>query len=163
MLPEIKNILYATDLSENAKYAYQYAAGLAQQYNAQITILHVIEKINTNTFLQIQGYVGEEKWSELQENKQSDLVAKIKGRLGSFCDEISAEMDACTFQVDKIIVKEGVPAEEILFQSEINNADVIVMGTHGYGLFKDAMLGGNARRVIRRSPVPVFVVRLPES
>ena len=59
MLPQLKTILYATDLSENARYAYTYAASIAQQYGARITILHVIEKLTAETFLQIHGYVGE--------------------------------------------------------------------------------------------------------
>ena len=162
MLPQIKNILYATDLSPNARYAYTYAASLAQQYGAQITILHVIEKLSADNFLQIQGYVGEEKWKKLQEDKQADLISDIKGRLGSFCDEISSEVDACTFQVEKIIVKEGIPADEILFQAELNGADAIVMGTRGFGAFKEALMGGTARRVVRRSAIPVMVIRLPE-
>jgi len=162
MLPQIKNILYATDLSENARYAYKYAASLAQQYEARITILHVIEKPTAETFLQIQGYVGEEKWKQLQEEKQADFVSRIKGRLSDFCNEISGEMDACTFQVDKIIVKEGIAADEILYQAELNDADVIIMGTRGFGMFKDALMGGTARRVVRRSSLPVMVIRLPE-
>jgi nucleotide-binding universal stress UspA family protein len=162
MLPRIKNILYATDLSENARYAYKYAASLAQQYEARITILHVIEKPTAETFLQIQGYVGEEKWKQLQEEKQADFVSRIKGRLNDFCNEISGEMDACTFQVDKIIVKEGVAADEILYQADLNDADVIIMGTRGFGMFKDALMGGTARRVVRRSNLPVMVIRLPE-
>jgi nucleotide-binding universal stress UspA family protein len=161
MLPQIKNILYATDLSENARYAYNYAASMGQQYGARITILHVIEKLSAETFLQIQGYVGEEKWKMLQEEKQADFISRIKGRLSSFCDEISTEVDACSFQVDKIIVKEGIAADEILYQAELNDADVIVMGTKGYGMFKEALLGGTARRVVRRSVIPVMVVRLP--
>ncbi len=163
MLPEIKNILYATDLSENAKFAYTHAAGMAQKYDARITILHVIEKLSANAFLQVEGIFGEAKWAELKKSRQGDLVESIKGRLSRFCDEINADMDACTFQVDKIIVKEGVPAEEILFQSDINDADAIVMGTHGYGMFKDALMGGTARRVVRRTTKPVFVVPLPET
>jgi len=163
MLPEIKNILYATDLSENARYAYNYAASLAQQYGAQITILHVIEKLSAETFLQIQGYVGEEKWKKLQEEKQADFISTIKGRLNSFCGEISNEVDACTFQVDKILVKEGIAADEILHQAELNGADLIVMGNRGFGLFKDALIGGTARRVVRRSTIPVMVVNLPDS
>ncbi|MGA6926964.1 MAG: universal stress protein [Desulfosarcina sp.] len=162
MLPQIKNILYATDLSENARYAYNYAASLAQQYGARITILHVIEKLTAETFLQIHGYVGEEKWNKLQQEKQADFVSKIKGRLGDFCGEISSEVDACSFQVEKIIVKEGIAADEILHQAGINDADLIVMGTRGFGMFKEALMGGTARRVVRRSIVPVMVVRLPE-
>lgn len=162
MLPQIKNILYATDLSDNARHAYNYAASLAQQYKARITILHVIEKLSTETFLQIEGYVGEEKWKQLQQEKQADFISTIKGRLSSFCDEISSEVDACTFQVDKIIVKEGIAAEEILHQAELNDADIIVMGTHGFGMFKEALMGGTARRVVRKSIIPVMVIRLPE-
>lgn len=162
MLPQIKNILYATDLSENARYAYNYAASLGQQYSARITILHVIEKLTAETFLQIHGYVGEEKWKKLQEEKQADFISTIKGRLSNFCDEISSEVDACTFQVDKIIVKEGIATDEILHQADLNDADLIVMGTRGFGMFKQALMGGTARRVVRRSTIPVMVVRLPE-
>lgn len=162
MLPQIKNILYATDLSANAGYAYTYAASLAQQYGAKITILHVVEPLTADRFLQIQGYVGEEKWKQLQEEKQADFISTIKGRLSSFCDEINNDVDACTFQVDKIIVKEGIPADEILFQAELNDADAIVMGTRGLGMFKDALMGGTARRVVRKSLIPVMVARLPE-
>lgn len=160
MLPQINNILYATDLSDNARYAYTYAASIAQQYGAQITILHVIEKLSAETFLQIQGYVGEEKWKKLQDEKQVDFISTIQGRLGSFCEEISNEVDACTFRVDKIIVKEGIPADEILYQAELNDADMIIMGTRGFGMFKEALMGSTARRVVRRSMLPVMVVRL---
>ena len=162
MLPQIKNILYATDLSENARYAYTYAASLGQQYGGRITILHVIERLTAETFLQIHGYVGEEKWKKLQEEKQADFISTIKGRLSNFCDEISNEVDACTFQVDKIIVKEGIATDEILHQADLNDVDLIIMGTRGLGMFKEALMGGTARRVVRRSTIPVMVVRLPE-
>ena len=162
MIPQIKNILYATDLSETARYAYKYAASLAQQYDARITILHVIEKLTAETYLQIEGYIGEARWKQLHEEKRADFVSTIKGRLSNFCDEISGEMDACTFKVDKIIVKEGIAADEIIHQAELNDADVIVIGKHGSGMLKDALMGGTSRRVVRRSSIPVLVIRLPD-
>ena len=45
MIPEIKRILYATDLSKNSAYAFFYAADMARRYNASIVILHSIERI----------------------------------------------------------------------------------------------------------------------
>ena len=45
MIPRIKNILYATDLSKNSAYAFRYAVNSAQKHDAQIHILHVIETI----------------------------------------------------------------------------------------------------------------------
>ena len=47
MIPEIKNILYATDLSENARYAFGYAVSLANRCDAKITVLHVVEELSS--------------------------------------------------------------------------------------------------------------------
>ena len=52
--------------------------------------------------------------------------------------------------------------EKILETANKLNCDIIVMGTHGTGTFADAMLGSTARRVVRHSKKPVFVVRLTE-
>jgi len=61
MIPEIKRILYATDLSENAKHAFTYAATIANKFDAKITVLHVVETIPSNTEWQIVEYLGEDR------------------------------------------------------------------------------------------------------
>jgi nucleotide-binding universal stress UspA family protein len=163
MVPEIKKILYATDLSDNARYAFHYAASLADRYDAQVTVLHVLEDISSAFNVHISGYLGEQEWAKLQEEKESALLDTITERLNEFCSGARQEMGDCKFIVEKILAVKGIPAEEILKQADANGADVIVMGTHGYGVFKDALIGGTARRVVRRSAVPVMVVRLPEA
>ena len=45
MIPEIKKILYATDLTKNSTYAFFYAVDMARRYNASIVILHSIEHV----------------------------------------------------------------------------------------------------------------------
>ena len=55
----------------------------------------------------------------------------------------------------------GNPVEKIISHSEQEKFDLIVMGTHGHGKLEDAMIGSTARRVVRRSEIPVLVVRLP--
>lgn len=161
MIPEIKKILYATDLSDNARYAFSYAASLADRYDAQVTVLHVLEDVSTAFNMHISSYMGEQEWSQLQVEKESALLDTITERLNNFCNEAREEMKACKFIVEKILAVKGVPAEEILNQAEANDADVIVMGTRGFGVFKDALMGGTARRVVRHSDKPVMVVRLP--
>ena len=42
---EVNKILYATDLSENARYAFAYAVSLADLYNATITFIHVLPEV----------------------------------------------------------------------------------------------------------------------
>jgi len=46
ILPDIKKILYATDLSENSRHAFAYAAGIANRYEAGVTVLFVIEELS---------------------------------------------------------------------------------------------------------------------
>jgi nucleotide-binding universal stress UspA family protein len=51
MLPKIQKILYATDLSDNSKRAFGYAASAAQSFDAQLIVVHVVEPINPNTYM----------------------------------------------------------------------------------------------------------------
>lgn len=163
MVPDVKKILYATDMSENARFAFSYAASLADRYDAQVTVLHVLEDVSTAFSMHISSYMGEQEWAQLQVEKESALLDTITERLNDFCNVARDEMKECKFIVEKIMAVKGVPAEEILNQAETTDSDLIVMGTRGYGVFKDALMGGTARRVVRRSPIPVMVVRLPEA
>jgi nucleotide-binding universal stress UspA family protein len=162
MLPKIKKILFASDLSPNSRYAFSYAASIADRYDAKITVLHVLERLNPSSVMEVQGYLGEEEWEKIQKEKREGLLDEITTRLNDFCAEMSDKLKDCKFIVEGILTIAGVPAEEILTQAEKLDMDAIVMGTHGHGLFTDALLGGTARRVINRSPIPVLVVRLPE-
>ena len=162
MIPEIKKILYATDLSENARYAFTYAVSLADRYGAKITILHVLEELHpgaTNLAAQI---VGEEKWNELRKDNEQNVIHMIKARLEKFCEDVADEVPNCRFFVDKILVKIGHPADIILKQAEATQCDMVVMGTHGLGLLADVAMGSTSRRVARRCKKPVLIVRLPE-
>ena len=59
-------------------------------------------------------------------------------------------------------MERGHPVEQIVRVAEEHNIDLIVMGRHGYGALKDALMGGVARGVLRHSPKPVLLVKLPE-
>ena len=162
MIPEIKRILYATDLSENAKHAFTYAATIANRFDAKITVLNVLETIPSNTEWQIVEYLGEDRWKEVQKNNKREHIKNIRKRLSNFCEEMSSSLTSCPFLVDEILVQEGVPVEEILKAVDSKNCDMVVMGTHGYGILADALIGSNARRVVRRCKKPVMVIRLPK-
>jgi nucleotide-binding universal stress UspA family protein len=163
MIPEIGKILYATDLSENARHAFGYAASLANRYGATIVILHVLEDISPSSNEHLAAMLGEDRWKELQARKRAEVLATIESRLAAFCDDEKAKLATCPFVVSDILVRTGTPASEILEQARKMRADVIVMGTHGRGTFAEAMLGSTARRVVRRSETPVLVIRLPQA
>ena len=163
MMPTIDKILYATDLSSSAKYAFGYAASMAHKYGAQITILHVLEQISETINVQLASIMGQDRWQELQTRNQREAEAAIRQRLTDFCGEMKETLQDCPFIVSDIVVDQGVPADCILRQAARTNCDLLVMGTHGQGMLADAMLGSTARRVIRRCLQPVMVIRLPEA
>ncbi len=158
MLPNIENILYATDMSENSRMAFEYAVGLADRYKAQITVLHVIEPVNPNTYLQISSAMGEAGWVNLQLNYESSVADQLGAKLHQFSVDMELSTPAGHFADDRVVIRKGMPVEEIIETAQEKQADIIVMGTHGYGMVKDALMGGTARRVIRRSQIPVLIV-----
>ncbi len=162
MIPEIKNILYATDLSESARHCFGYAASLSERYGATITILHVLEDLTPSTVIRVREIMGEKQWLELLERNKQQIIDKIHKRIEELCQDASNGKTACNFQVGDILIPEGPAVSTILETADKSGADIIVMGTHGYGTFKEALMGSTARRVVRRSPVPVLTVRLPQ-
>jgi nucleotide-binding universal stress UspA family protein len=162
MIPEIKKILYATDLSENSRYAFNYAVSLANRYGAGITILSVLEEATPSAESFIINIMGENKWTELVESNKKEALDLLTQRIKDFCDEISSEVPSCPFITDEIIVKMGIPVDEILAQCKKSDPDILIMGSHGHGLISNAMIGSTSRRVLRRCKKPVLIIRLPK-
>ncbi len=173
-LPEvkIKKILYSTDLSESARYAFAYAVSLANLYGAKITFLHILPEVPDMLDHQVIGYIDADRWKEIKQAHYNEAREALIGKrrdhvvigevLHQFSEDAKQAKTDEAFDTDEIVVERGNPVEQILKQAEERNCDLIVMGTHGQGTLADVMLGSTARRVIRRSPKPVLVVRLPE-
>jgi len=162
MLPEIKKILYPTDLSDSAKHAFGYAASLAQRYGATITIMHVIEELSENTSMLLTSMLGEARWQEIRDQSREDFADMIRETIERFCRDMAKEHAESTVPVEQILIRQGRAVHSITEEAEKGGYDLVVMGTHGQGRLADAVMGSTARRVTRRSSVPVMVVRLPE-
>ena len=159
MVPDIKKILYATDLSENARVAFGYAGTIANRFGAGVNILHVLEDVSAYQDSLVISIIGKDRWNRLREENEQKVVDMIKNRIEEFCQEISSKMPACPFITEKVIVKIGNPVEEILKTADELDADMIVMGARGRGIIEDALIGSVSRRVLRRSKRPVLVVK----
>jgi nucleotide-binding universal stress UspA family protein len=173
MLPEIKKVMFTTDLSKESRKAFDYAVSLAAQYGAKLTILHVMEDYESSTSTYVKSFIGDERWQELQEGHQEEarkiLIGKqkegamIRNALNEFCDEAQKDHAQCDYEVDDIVVTKGKVVDEILNEVQTRNCDVVVMGHHVRGKLEEAVLGSTTRRVLRRGTVPVMLVRLEEN
>jgi len=160
MLPTIKTILYATDLSPESPYVFRYAMSMAQQYDATIHIVSVLEPLGDFAQNLVQQYMDEDP-QKFYERSKKTVIDKITQRLQNFC-----EQEVCVNYNDQqvvsdISVEEGQPADAIIEKARKINADLIVMGTHR-NVWTFGLVGSTARKVVNRSPVPVLVVRPEE-
>jgi nucleotide-binding universal stress UspA family protein len=162
MTPDIKKILYATDLSPNSAYALRYALDCAMLYNAEIVIMHAIETAYVGYAPILTSYIDEKGQKSLYENRVSAAKAVIEKRLKAVCDEeLNANADYRSL-VTSIEVCEGFPAERILETAKQYDCDMIIMGTHGKGIIGNTFLGSTAKRVLRRTRKPIFIIPLPK-
>ena len=172
MVPDIKKILFTTNLSPNARKAFDYAVSLADRYGGVITVLHVMEEVSPSSDVHIKTFLGEEQWQELQASHEQEakqiLIGKrregamIKAALDEFCASVQKDHEECEFMTDETIVTRGNVVDEILALSRDKECDLIVMGYQERGKSKEAVMGSTTRRVLRHSQIPVMLVRLPE-
>ena len=162
MIPKIKKILYATDLSPNSAYAFRYAINSAIKHDARIVILHVFEFFSTAARSQIELYFDEEFRKKVFHERVEETKDRIKGRLKVLCEKELQDYPDSEDRVIAIEVSEGFAAEEILTKAEKHACDVIIMGTHSKGIIGNTFLGSTAKRVLRRTRIPVFIIPLPK-
>jgi nucleotide-binding universal stress UspA family protein len=166
---KIRKILYATDLSESAVHAFSYAASLADQCGASITILHVLVEFPGEEY--ITNMIPPDTWDAIKEKHFSEARDKLIGKkrdhiamkevLEAFSEEAKVNSKDQTFATDEILIKTGAPAEIIVQTAKERNCDLIVVGTHGHGVISQVLIGSTAKWVVRHSPIPVLVIRLP--
>ena len=152
--PEINHILCATDDSLYAHHAFSYAACLAKQFKAKITLLHVVQEFKDMVAFDfgIERSVAAEKWFSVG----NEYFQEVKER---FKDLVKNKYLNETTDVEEIIVEKGNPVKMILHVAKEKNCDMIVMGSKGTGGLEDAMMGNTAVGVLRRSTIPVLVTR----
>ena len=162
MLPKINNILYCTDLSKNAVFAFRYAVYLAQQTGANVHILSVIEHLPSDERLTLQSYIYNQSGSaEFLEQRLIQAKAELQQRLSDFWQDFPTEQQQLAQKIVSCEVIEGNPKQTILDQAETLQCDLIVMGGHEKGWLQ-ALLGNVAREVLKDSRIPTLIVPQPK-
>ncbi|WP_286239509.1 universal stress protein [Neptuniibacter halophilus] len=163
MIPEIKTILYASDLSEGSKPAYMLAAKEAFKHEAQIVFLNVIEPISHATEALLENYMAD---AELRAMRGQG-IEKIRGLMEQRIDEFNQTclQDRLPLQKRPLTrVESGPAAETIISVAEEVAADLIVMGTRSrtHSSLGRFLVGSTAQNVMQMTATPLLVVPLTE-
>ena len=156
--PNIKTILYATDLGENTRPVFRLAVSLARRYDARLLMLHVVEPLGTTGTAIIANYLSGEVADKINQDGAKDILDIMKRRLDTFCKEELAAYGLDRIPVTEILVATGNPSQEVLEVASKYQADMIVMGKSTISFLGNEFMGTTARRVSRHAQIPVLLV-----
>jgi nucleotide-binding universal stress UspA family protein len=142
----IQRILVPMDFSDYAQHALAYAKELAALYEAELQLLHVVQEVMHPAFY-VTGRTSIFEFTPEVEKTSVENMRSMLGRVGG--PNVSAE----------IYLKEGHPAQQIAQFAQEYRSDLIVIATHGVTGVQHFLVGSVAEKVVRTSPVPVFVVK----
>ncbi len=146
---DLKSVLCATDFTEGAYTAVEFAAGLmVKQDDGILYLLHVVKPIVTS----VDGTLGSGQTSA-EENEI--ILSGVREQL----DKIAKEVREAGVHEVKVLVKTGNPVSVILDTVIEHKAELVVMGNRKYGFRKGIILGSVSARVSANSPVSVLIVR----
>jgi nucleotide-binding universal stress UspA family protein/mono/diheme cytochrome c family protein len=143
----MKRILVPLDFSANSTRALDYAYALAKKFDAALHLVHVCEVPSMMTGSMDAYAIAYTDWSQRLGDEAERELEKLQARLTGV--KVSTE------------VLFGNPARAIVTTAHTNDADLIVMGTHGHGAVMHMVMGNVAERVVRNADCPVLTVRGP--
>lgn len=147
---ELRKICVPTDFSESADHALVYGATLAQNFGAELHLLHVVQDIDAFV-TEPTGLAG---WSSAE--ILQDMTKAAADQVATVASKLPPEIKVAK------AVRNGVPFHEINRYAAKEQIDLVIMGTHGRTGLKHFFLGSVAERVVRSSPCPVLTIRHPE-
>jgi nucleotide-binding universal stress UspA family protein len=139
----LNKILVACDFSDESELALRYALSLAQEYQAELHLLHVI-----SPFIMTEPEVA---WYPVSTEGAYHKAARTLQR--------AIPSETYLWCKVKHMVSTGKPYREILSYSEKNNIDLICMGSRGAGFGMQSLFGSNVDRVLRQASCPILVTR----
>ncbi len=131
----LNRILFCTDFSENSERALSYAISAAEEYDAELTLLHVLD--------------------EAPSAAGTEAVAKATERLVKLIPPEARK----TLKI-KTAVRVGKPYQQIIQLAEETQVDMVAMGVRGRGAIDLAVFGSTTYRVLQLGPCPVLAVHI---
>lgn len=169
---KVKNVVMTTDSSELSIAAFPLAASIADTYNANLTLFHVIELYGTGVddiprnpvkgeHISIYEGIIDRINAYLNKRKLDNIHVQRTGVM--FEDEvtISEGEDSRTIPLFTKIEK-GVSAHYEIENYVSENADLLIMATHGHSGFAHLILGSTAEKVAQYVKQPVITIRPDE-
>ena len=139
----MNKILLPVDFPNSELRVVRQAAFLARHFHSEIILLHVVTQQSYPVGILELGY-------ELTGNLHAEITKRARTELDQ---SLWSELDG--IEVRRLLL-EGDPARKIAQTARDEKVDLIVMSTHGHGVFYRFLLGSVAAKVLHDSDCPVW-------
>ena len=141
----IKRLLLATDFSDWARRAENYAGALAASWHVDLTVMTVLE-----------FPPGMDPEYAVNKHYLTERMADASSRLAEFKGRLQQRGVLATTRIGT-----GIPSAEITAAALAEMSDLVIVGTRGMSGLAHVLLGSTAERLIRTAPCPVLAVHAP--
>jgi len=138
------SIVLPTDGSEGTENAVTHALELAETFDSKLHVINVVD---------VRNFYDGVNWEEVLQD------VELKG--GEIVGEIVQKAEDRGIEADQKVIR-GIPHQEINDYAEEENADLVVMGSHGRKGLERMLLGSVTEKVLRTSERPVLTVCLED-
>lgn len=146
----MRRIMVGCDFSPDSRLAFEYAQSFAQEFQAELHLVHVMDpgaESGSLTHPPVPRGQGKRAAAARNRERLADRLARsIPEEVLNWCVPVTA-------------ILEGRPHEEILRYAAAKEIDMILLGIRGHGLMETYLVGSTTDRVVRQSPCPVLSAR----
>jgi nucleotide-binding universal stress UspA family protein len=139
----IRNVLVPVDFSPPSRLAVDYGVAFTRKFRAKLTLMHVVELPSA------LSHPFSTESSRIEKEHREQAMRMLSALLAS---EDQDDLDL------QIVIKSGDVKDEITSVIDEQHADIVVMGTHGRGLFGRWLTGSVTQAILRQTSVPILTI-----
>jgi nucleotide-binding universal stress UspA family protein len=140
----MKRIIVPVDFSEHSEYALETAASLANEFDSELIVIHMLELSNAIISAATESF-----------SEEATFYLKLaEQKFDAFLDK--PYLNGITI---KTLVKHFKVFSEVNDIASDLDADLIVMGSHGTSGVREVLVGSNTEKVVRHADIPVLVIK----
>jgi len=140
-MPYLQKILFPVDMSDSCRAAAPYVDFVAKKFSAQVTLLHVLD-MPPAYFTDWSGAIAAVNMPAIRNARINELDAFLQDRFHGAT-------------VSRVVV-DGDPGTVITTYAKQDGPDLVMMPTHGFGVFRSLLLGSITAKVLHDCSCPVW-------
>ncbi len=146
-MQDLELIVVPVDLDQHTQKLVDFAISMANNLHCEIALFHCVESVESVAMGEMaMAHLSHKEFDSTNAKKAEEILHEIMKKTAEKCEKCRS----------KIAI--GDPVDEILNYAENENANMIIIGTHGKQGIKKILLGSVASEVLKRAHCPVLVM-----